>query len=150
MGGVIETDQVFANGEKCLSVMVVCVKRFNLDATMCDLRIFAKGGLMDPPLRACNMASSRSKYERICQCLIMSFGAHRTDTFVVIGRVEGPFLNILKLCHPANINIEWLHWEFSVDSQYRKRAWIYTLKIPSHQVPYFGDPSSYCHICYLR
>lgn len=78
MGGVTETDQVFANGEKCLSVMVVCVKRFNLDATMCDLRIFAKGGLMDPPLRACNMASSRSKYEGICQCLIMSFGAHRT------------------------------------------------------------------------
>ena len=65
MDDVTDTDQVFASGEKCLSTMVVFVKRFNLDSTMCDLRIFAKGGLIDPPLRACSMASSRSKYERI-------------------------------------------------------------------------------------
>lgn len=63
MEDVTDTDQVFASGEKFFSAMVVFVKRLNLDAAMCDLSIFAKGGLMDPPLRACSMASSRSKYE---------------------------------------------------------------------------------------
>lgn len=106
---VIEIDQLRVSGENCLLAMVVWVRRVNLEDSMWEFMILAKGGVIEPPLRARRMIWSRSGSMKGLSVSYATTRAREMRTLITVGGPESALLHVLIFSHPVQSYIERFH-----------------------------------------